>query len=234
MRAHILAHVLEPGLPPAYPFLCLTVSGGHTQLVKVRRPNDMEVLGQTLDDAAGEAFDKVAKLIGLPYPGGPVVDKLAAQGNPEAFSFSRPRMDGYNWSFSGLKTQVLNFLKQAQDKDVRFVQDNQADICASVQAAILDMLMAPLIQAVEDTGITEVAIAGGVSANSGLRARLAEAQADRGWTVHIPPMAYCTDNAAMIAAVGWLDALDALEGTLEASPSPRLPALTSLAQPKEG
>ena len=139
-----------------------------------------------------------------------------------------------NWSFSGLKTQVLNFLKQAQDKDARFVQDNQADICASVQAAILDMLMAPLIQGVEDTGIKEVAIAGGVSANSGLRARLAEAQAERGWTVHIPPMAYCTDNAAMIAAVGWLDALDALEGMLEASPSPRLPALTSLAQPKEG
>ena len=234
MRAHILAHVLEPGPPPAYPFLCLTVSGGHTQLVKVRRPNDMEVLGQTLDDAAGEAFDKVAKLTGLPYPGGPVVDKLAAQGNPDAFSFSRPRMDGYNWSFSGLKTQVLNFLKLSQDKDARFVQDNQADICASVQAAILDMLMAPLIQAVEDTGITEVGIAGGVSANSGLRARLAAAQAERGWTVHIPPMAYCTDNAAMIAAVGWLDALDALEGTLEASPSPRLPELMSLAQPREG
>ena len=133
MRAHILAHVLEPGPPPAYPFLCLTVSGGHTQLVKVHRPNNMEVLGQTLDDAAGEAFDKVAKLTGLPYPGGPVVDKLAAQGNPDAFSFSRPRMDGYNWSFSGLKTQVLNFLKLAQDKDARFVQDNQADICASVR-----------------------------------------------------------------------------------------------------
>jgi len=234
MRAHILAHVLEPGPPPAYPFLCLTVSGGHTQLVRVDRPDAMEVLGQTLDDAAGEAFDKVAKLIGLPYPGGPVVDKLAAEGNPEAIAFSRPRMEGYNWSFSGLKTQVLNVLKKAQENDAEFVQKNQADICASVQAAILDMLMAPLMQAVKDTGITEVAIAGGVSANSGLRARLAQAESEHGWTVHIPPMAYCTDNAAMIAAVGWLDAQEALEGTLDAAPSPRLPSLTSLAGPKGG
>ena len=229
MRAHILAHVLEPGPPPAYPFLCLTVSGGHTQLVKVNHPNDMEVLGQTLDDAAGEAFDKVAKLIGLSYPGGPLVDSLSANGNPDAFSFSRPRMEGYNWSFSGLKTQVLNFLKQAQEKDSNFVQKRQADICASVQAAILDMLMAPLCQAVEDTGITEVAIAGGVSANSGLRARLGQMQVERGWEVHIPPMDYCTDNAAMIAAVGWLDMASELRGELDASPSPRLPELTSLA-----
>ena len=230
-RAH-LGPCPRAGLPPAYPFLCLTVSGGHTQLVKVRRPNDMEVLGQTLDDAAGEAFDKVAKLIGLPYPGGPVVDKLAAQGNPEAFSFSRPRMDGYNWSFSGLKTQVLNFLKQAQDKDARFVQDNQADICASVQAAILDMLMAPLFKRWR----TRASQSGdcGWRERQFRSARASLTQAERGWTVHIPPMAYCTDNAAMIAAVGWLDALDALEGTLEASPSPKLPALTSLAQPKEG
>lgn len=233
MRAHILAHVLEPGDPPAYPFLCLTVSGGHTQLVKVNAPNDMEVLGQTLDDAAGEAFDKVAKLIGLPYPGGPVVDKLAKQGDPKAFAFSRPRMEGYNWSFSGLKTQVLNFLQREQAKDNHFVASRQDDICASVQAAILDMLMAPLRQAVEDTGITEVAIAGGVSANSGLRARLADAERQHGWTVHIPPMAYCTDNAAMIAAVGWLDVMESRSGTLDAAPSPRLPELTSLASKEE-
>ncbi|MEE2919113.1 MAG: tRNA (adenosine(37)-N6)-threonylcarbamoyltransferase complex transferase subunit TsaD [Bacteroidota bacterium] len=229
MRAHILAHVLEPGKPPRFPFLCLTVSGGHTQLVHVKSPSEMEVLGQTLDDAAGEAFDKVAKLIGLPYPGGPWVDKLAAQGNPEAFSFTRPQMEGYNWSFSGLKTQVLHFLTKEQRGDSTFVNRRKADICASVQAAILDMLMAPLERAVMDTGISEVAIAGGVSANSGLRHRLNQASDDKGWTVHIPPMAYCTDNAAMVAAVGWLDATERRSGSLSDAPSPRLPELRSLA-----
>ena len=230
MRAHILAHVLEPGPAPEYPFLCLTVSGGHTQLVRVDAHNDMEVLGQTLDDAAGEAFDKVAKLIGLPYPGGPVVDRLSKEGDPEAFSFSRPRMQGYDWSFSGLKTQVLHVLQKEQAKDQAFVQQNQEDICASVQAAILDMLMAPLRQAVQDTGITEVAIAGGVSANSGLRSRLQAAAKEEDWTVHIPPMAHCTDNAAMIAAVGWLDAKEGRRGHLGDAPSPRLPQLKSLAE----
>lgn len=230
MRAHILAHVLEPGPIPQFPFLCLTVSGGHTQLVRVDSAQRMTVLGQTLDDAAGEAFDKVAKLIGLPYPGGPLVDRLAAEGQPDAFSFSRPRMDGYDWSFSGLKTQVLHFLQKELEKDPEFVENRKADICASVQAAILDMLMEPLTRATLDTGISEVAIAGGVSANSGLRARLMKAQDELGWTVHIPPMAYCTDNAAMIAAVGWLDHLDGKCGTLSASPSPRLPELTSLAE----
>ena len=230
MRAHILAHVLEPGKPPAFPFLCLTVSGGHTQLVLVHSPGRMEVLGQTLDDAAGEAFDKVAKLIGLPYPGGPLVDKLATEGNPEAFSFTRPQMDGYNWSFSGLKTQVLHFLTKQQRSDPTFVERHKADICASVQAAILDMLMGPLQRAVVDTGIAEVAIAGGVSANSGLRKRLAQASEEKGWTVHIPPMAYCTDNAAMIAAVGWVDAIEQRAGRLSDAPSPRLPELVSLAQ----
>ncbi len=233
MRAHILAHVLEPGPTPKYPFLCLTVSGGHTQLVRVDSPQEMSVLGQTLDDAAGEAFDKVAKLIGLPYPGGPVVDQLAREGDPEAFAFSRPRMEGYNWSFSGLKTQVLQFLQQAQRDDATFVQRRRTDICASVQAAILDMLVEPLGRAVEETGIREVAIAGGVSANSGLRARLEHAQREHGWAVHIPPMAYCTDNAAMIAAVGWLDFVEGKRGTLAAAPSPRLPELTSLADRAE-
>lgn len=233
MRAHILAHVLEPGSPPKFPFLCLTVSGGHTQLVLVKSPSNMEVLGQTLDDAAGEAFDKVAKLIGLPYPGGPLVDKLASVGNPEAFSFSRPRMEGYNWSFSGLKTQVLHFLTREQRADPMFVERRKEDICASVQSAILDMLMAPLKKAVEETGISEVAIAGGVSANSGLRKRLALASEDNGWTVHIPPMAYCTDNAAMIAAVGWLDALEQRSGSLADAPSPRLPELVSLARKQD-
>ena len=233
MRAHILAHVLEPGNAPKYPFLCLTVSGGHTQLVRVNQASEMEVMGQTLDDAAGEAFDKVAKLIGLPYPGGPLVDKLSAEGDPKAFAFSRPRMKGYDWSFSGLKTQVLNMLTREQQADSNFVQSRQADICASVQAAILDMLMAPLHQAVENTGIREVAIAGGVSANSGLRKRLQKAQDELGWTVHIPPFAYCTDNAAMIAAVGWLDMLEGRRGDLQQSPTPRLPELTSLATSAE-
>ena len=230
MRAHILAHVLEPGPPPKYPFLCLTVSGGHTQLVRVDSPRVMTVLGQTLDDAAGEAFDKVAKLLGLPYPGGPLVDRLASEGNPEAFSFSRSRMPGYDWSFSGLKTQVLHFLQKAQAKDPEFVLRNKTDICASVQAAILDMLMEPLVRAAQELGIHEVAIAGGVSANSGLRSRLSRAQEERGWTVHIPPMAYCTDNAAMIAAVGWLDFKEGIQGQLSDAPSPRLPHLESLAR----
>jgi N6-L-threonylcarbamoyladenine synthase len=234
MRAHVLAHVLEPEPSPACPFLCLTVSGGHTQLVKVNAPGDMEVLGQTLDDAAGEAFDKVAKLMGLPYPGGPVVDRLAQQGDPEAFAFSRPRMEGFNWSFSGLKTQVLHFLKQEQAADPTFVERRKADICASVQAAILDMLCAPLIDAVSELGIQEVAIAGGVSANSGLRARLGKLAEAHGWKVHVPPFAYCTDNAAMVAAVGWLDFKDGLRGGLGAAPSPRLPHLRSLAGPEEG
>ena len=155
MRAHILAHVLEPGDAPRFPFLCLTVSGGHTQLVRVDAANDMSVLGQTLDDAAGEAFDKVAKLIGLPYPGGPVVDQLASQGRPDAFAFSRPKMPGYDWSFSGLKTQVLHFLQREQAKDSSFVSSRKEDICASVQEAILDMLMDPLVRAARDTGIQE-------------------------------------------------------------------------------
>ena len=233
MRAHVLAHVLEPEPSPACPFLCLTVSGGHTQLVKVNAPGDMEVLGQTLDDAAGEAFDKVAKLMGLPYPGGPVVDRLAQQGDPDAFAFSRPRMEGLNWSFSGLKTQVLHFLKREQEADPTFVERRKADICASVQAAILDMLCAPLMDAVTQLGIQEVAIAGGVSANSGLRARLGELAKTHGWNVYVPPFAYCTDNAAMVAAVGWLDFKDGLQGGLGAAPSPRLPHLRSLAAPEE-
>ena len=229
MRAHILAHLLEPEPTPTFPFLCLTVSGGHTQLVRVNSAQDMTVLGQTLDDAAGEAFDKVAKLIGLPYPGGPVVDQLAALGDPKAFAFSRPRMAGYDWSFSGLKTQVLNFLVAEQQKDASFVERRREDICASVQAAILDMLMAPLVEAVNETTIRSVAIAGGVSANSGLRKRLEKAAKEFGWDVFIPPMSYCTDNAAMIAAVGLIDFEMGLSGSLDEAPTPRLPSLVSLA-----
>jgi N6-L-threonylcarbamoyladenine synthase len=229
MRAHILAHVLEPGPTPNFPFLCLTVSGGHTQLVRVQSPSDMVVLGQTLDDAAGEAFDKVAKLMGLPYPGGPLVDTLAKQGNPLAFSFTKPRVEGLQWSFSGLKTQVLQFLQREVARDPDFVERNKADLCASVQATVVAMLMDKLREAVQREGIREVAIAGGVSANSGLRDALRKAEEEEGWTVHIPPMAYCTDNAAMIAAVGWLDHLEGLSGSWDAAPSPRLPELKPLA-----
>ena len=229
MRAHILAHMLAPGPFPTWPFLCLTVSGGHTQLVQVDSPSKMQVLGQTRDDAAGEAFDKVAKLLGLPYPGGPLVDRLAAEGDELAFAFTRPKLDGYDWSFSGLKTQVLHFLQREQQLDSTFVERRKADICASVQATILDMLLESVHRAVAETGIQEVAIAGGVSANSGLRARLKQAERDHGWTVHVPPMAYCTDNAAMIAAVGLSDFKEGRTGALESVPSPRLPALRPLA-----
>ncbi|MDA0728590.1 MAG: tRNA (adenosine(37)-N6)-threonylcarbamoyltransferase complex transferase subunit TsaD [Bacteroidetes bacterium] len=229
MRAHILAHVLEPGPTPNFPFLCLTVSGGHTQLVRVNSPSDMVVLGQTLDDAAGEAFDKVAKLMGLPYPGGPLVDTLAKEGNPTAFSFTKPRVEGLQWSFSGLKTQVLQFLQKEVARNPDFVEQNKVDLCASVQATVVEMLMDKLREAVLREGISEVAIAGGVSANSGLREALRKAEAQEGWTVHIPPMAYCTDNAAMIAAVGWLDHLEGLTGSWDAAPSPRLPELKPLA-----
>ena len=162
------------------------------------------------------------------------MDRLAQQGDPEAFEFSRPRMEGLNWSFSGLKTQVLHFLKREQAADPTFVERRKADICASVQATILDMLCAPLMDAVTQLGIQEVAIAGGVSANSGLRARLGELAEAHGWNVYVPPFAYCTDNAAMVAAVGWLDFKDGLRGDLGAAPSPRLPHLRSLAAPAEG
>ncbi len=199
MQAHVLANLLSEQ-PPAFPFLCLTVSGGHTQLVLAKAPLDLEIIGETIDDAAGEAFDKIAKLIGLPYPGGPLVDRLAREGNPLAFSFAQPRVPGLNFSFSGLKTSVLYFL-QKQPPD--FIEKNRADLCASVQHAIVSMLMRNLKKAVELTGVKEVCIAGGVSANSGLRTALQEKGASLGWRTHQPDFAYCTDNAAMIAVTGY-------------------------------
>ena len=202
MHAHVLAHFLEPGPPPALPFLCLTVSGGHTQIVQVHGADRLEVIGSTRDDAAGEAFDKVAKLLGLPYPGGPLVDRYAQQGDPSAFAFTRPRIEGLDMSFSGLKTQILHFLQREMQRDSAFVHNRIADICASVQFAIIAILMEKLEAAAAATGISTVAIAGGVSANSGLRAALEERSVTLGWEVHVPPFAYCTDNAAMIAAAG--------------------------------
>lgn len=203
MHGHILAHFINEGQAiPSFPFICLTVSGGHTQLVIVHSPTNLEIKGSTIDDAAGEAFDKIAKIIGLPYPGGPLVDKLAQEGNPDAFSFSKPQVAGYDYSFSGLKTSVLYFLQKQTALDPDFVEKNKADICASVQRTILDILFKKLELLVKDTGIKDIAIAGGVSANSGLRQRLTDTGNRKGWNVFIPKFAYCTDNAAMIAMAG--------------------------------
>ncbi len=206
MEAHILAHFIadENGTSPSFPFLGMTISGGHTQIVKVSDHFTMEVLGETLDDAVGEAFDKSAKLMGLPYPGGPLVDKYAKLGNPYAYDFPKPKVDGLNFSFSGLKTSILYFLQRETQKNPNFVAENINDICASVQHTILEILMEKLDMAVEQTGIKEVAIGGGVAANSGIRTRLKEAEDTLGWKTYIPKFEYCTDNAAMIGIVGYL------------------------------
>lgn len=202
MQAHVLAHfIVEP--KPQFPFLCLTVSGGHTQLVLCHDFLKMELLGETLDDAAGEAFDKTAKMLGLPYPGGPLVDKYAQTGNPLRFKFSTSSMPGLAFSFSGLKTSVLYFLQKEKKKNPDFVSENLEDICASVQYSIIKMLMEKLVLAAKETGVKQVGIAGGVSANSGLRKALIETGAREGWEVFIPDFQYCTDNAAMIAIAAW-------------------------------
>lgn len=198
MRAHILAHFIDDP-KPAFPFLCLTVSGGHTQIVRVTSYLAMEVLGQTTDDAVGEAFDKAAKLLGLPYPGGPQLDRLAAAGNPDRFSFPIVNMPGYDFSFSGIKTAILYFLRENTTKNPDFIAANLPDICASIQQALIQTLLRKLKLAAKETGIREIAIAGGVSANSGLRQTLTDEAAKHNWNVYIPDFQYCTDNAAMIA-----------------------------------
>lgn len=197
IQAHVLAHFIDEPRPQ-FPFLCLTVSGGHTQIMLVRDYLDMEVIGTTIDDAAGEAFDKTAKLLGLGYPGGPVLDKHAQRGQAR-FSFSEPQIAKYDFSFSGLKTQIARFLQQGQAADADFIKNNLEDICASVQERIVTFLMNKLRRAAHDLGIRQVAIAGGVSANSGLRRALEEMGKTEGWQTYIPAFAYCTDNAAMIA-----------------------------------
>ncbi|MEA3425444.1 MAG: tRNA (adenosine(37)-N6)-threonylcarbamoyltransferase complex transferase subunit TsaD [Bacteroidota bacterium] len=199
MQAHVLANLIGEERP-TFPFLCLTVSGGHTQIVLARSPLDLEVIGETIDDAAGEAFDKSAKLLGLPYPGGPLIDKYAQKGNPLAFKFAEPQIPELNFSFSGLKTSVLYFL---QKQEPGFIQENLADICASVQHTIISILLRKLKKAVQQTGVRQVCIAGGVSANSGLRKALQEAGAKHGWKTFIPKFEYCTDNAAMIAITAY-------------------------------
>ena len=221
MQAHILAHFIDDP-KPAFPFLCLTVSGGHTQIVLVKDYLDMEVLGQTTDDAVGEAFDKTAKMLGLPYPGGPMLDKTAAQGNPDAFQFPVGNMPDYNFSFSGIKTSVLYFLRDKTKEQPNFVQEHLADICASVQKTLIRTLLKKLVQASEDLGINEVAIAGGVSANTGLRQTLREYADKYQWKVYIPAFQYCTDNAGMIAMAAHYQYLKGDFASQYVSPEPRL------------
>ena len=206
MQAHILAHFIksEGHTAPTFPFLALTISGGHTQIVKVSNHFEMEVIGQTLDDAVGEAFDKSAKLLGLPYPGGPLIDKYSKQGNPKAFPFPKPKVGPLDFSFSGLKTSVLYFVERNVKEDPDFIKKNLNDICASLQYTIVDFLMDKIKNAVKQTGIKVVAIGGGVSANSGIRKALKNAEKNLAWKVHIPNLEFCTDNAAMIAMVGEL------------------------------
>lgn len=206
MQAHILSHFIAEDNynAPTFPFLGMTISGGHTQIVLVKNYFDMEVLGESLDDAVGEAFDKSAKILGLPYPGGPLVDRYAQLGDPAAFPFPKPRVDGLNFSFSGLKTSILYFIQRETKKDPNFIAQNLNDICASLQATIVQILIGKLRKAVKQTGIRQVAIGGGVSANSGIRQALTEAEGKYGWTTYIPKFEYCTDNAAMIGIVGYL------------------------------
>jgi N6-L-threonylcarbamoyladenine synthase len=207
LQAHILAHFIQNPAGsrkiPSLPFLCLTVSGGHTLIVIVRDHLDMEIIGRTIDDAAGEAFDKAAKIMGLPYPGGPVIDKLASEGNPLAFRFAKPNMPGLDYSFSGLKTSFLYFVRDHLKTDPDFIEKNKNDLCASLQMTITGILFEKLILASEQTGIREVAIAGGVSANSSLRDRLRREGERRNWNIYIPEFQYSTDNAAMIAITGY-------------------------------
>ena len=203
MKAHILAHFIDDSgtEKPTFPFLCLTVSGGHTQIVLVESHLKMSILGKTIDDAAGEAFDKAAKMLGFSYPGGPLIDKFAQLGNPDKFTFSKPRIQGLDFSFSGLKTSILYSLRDAQKENPNFIEENRNDLCASIQKSIVTILMRKLEQAVQQTGVNHVALAGGVSANSELRKVLNEKKMVN-WKVYIPKFEYCTDNAAMIAITG--------------------------------
>lgn len=206
LQAHILAHFIEDAnpTPPKFPFLCLTVSGGHTMIVLVKDYFDMEIIGKTIDDAAGEAFDKIGKVFDLDYPAGPIIDKLAKEGNAEVFQFGRPKIEGYDYSFSGVKTSVLYFVQKQMKDNPNFIKENLADLCASVQKHIIEILMKKLEQASRDLGIKEVAIAGGVSANSGLREAMQRNAEKLGWNIYIPKFEYTTDNAAMIAMVAQL------------------------------
>ena len=230
LQAHILAHFIktEPtpspsqkggeSASPNFPFLCLLVSGGNSQIVLVKDHYTMEIIGQTIDDAAGEAFDKCAKIIGLPYPGGPWIDRLAKEGNPDAFAFAKPNIPGYNYSFSGLKTSFLYFLRDNLKENPNFIEENKADLCASLQKTVIDILINKLKKAAKDLKITEIAVAGGVSANSGLREALLDLGRRHRWKVHIPPFAYTTDNAAMVAQAGYYRYLNGDFCPIDAAP----------------
>jgi N6-L-threonylcarbamoyladenine synthase len=221
MEAHILAHFIDEP-KPKFPFLCLTVSGGHTQIVRVNDYLDMEILGETQDDAVGEAFDKSAKLLGLPYPGGPLVDKYAQSGNPRAFAFPDVDTPGLSFSFSGIKTSILYFLRDKTKLNPNFIEENLADICASIQYTLIKILMKKIAAASEQTGIKEIAIAGGVSANSGLRQTLSELGEKKGWNIYIPEFEYCTDNAAMIAMAAHYKYLKGEFTSQYVNPDPRM------------
>lgn len=223
MQAHVLANLIPAPdrATPSFPFLCLTVSGGHTQIVLCHSPLNMEVIGETLDDAAGEAFDKSAKLLGLPYPGGPLIDKYARQGDPRRFSFPEPQIPALNFSFSGLKTAILYFLREETAKDAGFIDRHLPDICASIQHRIVSILLNKFRKAAHGTGVTDLCIAGGVSANSGLRQAFQDLGAREGWRTFIPPFEYCTDNAAMIAITGHFKYLEGDLAPLSVSASAR-------------
>ncbi len=226
LQGHVLAHFLTeeeaPRKVPKFPFLCLLVSGGNSQIIVVRDYLDMEVIGQTIDDAAGEAFDKCAKVMGLPYPGGPLIDQLAREGNPRAFNFSKPRIPGLDYSFSGLKTSFLYLLRDEVARNSDFVAQHKADLCASLQYTIVEILLGKLKQAAEQTGIREIAVAGGVSANSGLRSALLETAQKYGWEMFVPPFKFTTDNAAMIAITGYYKYLKRDFASLEVVPFSRV------------
>lgn len=217
MQAHVLANLIADE-KPAFPFLCLTVSGGHTQIVLAKSPLELQVIGETIDDAAGEAFDKTAKLLGLPYPGGPLIDKYAQLGNATKFKFAQPQIPGLNFSFSGLKTSVLYFL---QKQDENFIKENINDLCASIQFTIIEILLKKLKKAVQQTGVKDLCIAGGVSANSGLRKAFAAMGEMNGWRTFIPKFEFCTDNAAMIAITAYYKYLAGQFAALDVSPTAR-------------
>ena len=226
LQAHVLAHFIKQNetdnTQPQFPFLCLLVSGGNSQIILVRAYNDMQVIGQTIDDAAGEAFDKCAKVMGLPYPGGPVIDRLAKEGNPKAFKLSKPQIVGYDYSFSGLKTSFLYLLRDELKENPNFIEENKADLSASLQYTIIEILMDKLRKAANDLNIKEVAVAGGVSANSGLRNAFEEHSEKYRWKIHIPPFAFTTDNAAMVAMSGYFKYLDKEFCPMDAVPFSRV------------
>lgn len=226
LHAHVLAHFIqeegEATPQPEFPFLCLLVSGGNSQIILVRSPFDMQIIGQTIDDAAGEAFDKCAKVMGLGYPGGPVVNRLANEGDPKAFTFSKPNIPGYDYSFSGLKTSFLYTLRDELAKNPNFIEERKADLCASLQATVIDILMKKLRQAAKDLDIRQVAVAGGVSANTGLREAFHDHARRYGWQVFIPKFAYTTDNAAMVAMNGYYTFLAGKRSELDAVPFARV------------